>query len=326
MRPSFIRVTQSVTLACCILLAANNVLGQTPDSAGTSVDSEYLLGPGDQIAVWALGMEEISNKPLRVDPAGYMDLPILGRVKAAGLTLEQFKVELVKRLAVQVRQPQVSVDIVEFGSQPVSVIGAVGRPGVHQLQGRRSLAEVLSLAGGLTADAGPRVKITREVAWGKIPLPDARMDQSRQFYMADVNLKDFLSGRKPEQNIFVMPRDVITVPASELVYVVGAVKKSGGFKLNERESISVLQALALAEGLDGTSGAKNSRILRMGTNGERTEIKIDLKKMLEGKTADLALRPDDILFIPDSASKKVGTKVLDAAITSLTGLAIWGGL
>ena len=93
--------------------------------------NEYVLGPGDQIKIWALGLEEISNQPIRIDPSGSIDLPLLGRLRVGGLTVEKLKELLVKRLAVEVRSPVVSVDIVEFGSQPVSVVGAVATPGVH---------------------------------------------------------------------------------------------------------------------------------------------------------------------------------------------------
>src|SRR6266850_3147444 len=140
--------------------------------------SQYVLGPEDQIKIWALGVEEISDKPVRIDPSGEIDLPLVGRVHAAGLTVEQFKSGLAKRLAKEVREPRVSVDIVEFGSQPISVMGAVNHPGVLQVSGRKTLAEVLSLAGGLRTDAGPYVKITRQVKYGEIPIHNAKTDES----------------------------------------------------------------------------------------------------------------------------------------------------
>jgi polysaccharide export outer membrane protein len=118
--------------------------------------STYVLGPEDQIAIRALDAEEISDKPLRIDLSGYIRLPMAGRLGASGLTIEQLEAQLVERLKTFIRESEVPVSITEFRSQPVSVIGAVKNPGVHQLQGRKTLIEILSLAGGLDRAASPQ--------------------------------------------------------------------------------------------------------------------------------------------------------------------------
>src|SRR5690348_15941525 len=97
-----------------------------PQSAGagapTPVDTvHYQLGPDDQLRIWVLGADEVTDKPVRVTPEGYLDLPVVGRVHAAGMTLEQLKSTLVARFSKELLHPLVSVEIVEFGSQPVSV-------------------------------------------------------------------------------------------------------------------------------------------------------------------------------------------------------------
>ena len=320
-------------IQCCVFLmlmivstalAAQQPTG--PSASQGSGDAQYVLGPDDQVKIWALGVEEISDKPVRVDPSGDMDLPLVGRIHAAGLTVEQLKSVLEQRLAVEVRQPKVSVDIVEFGSQPVSVMGAVNHPGVYQLSGRKTVAEVLALAGGLRPDAGPYVKIARQVKWDKIPLANARTDSSGEFSVAQLQVKGLLSATNPAENIPIRPNDVITVPTAEMIYVIGAVKKAGSFPLNERESVSVLQALSMAEGLGATPKAQDSKILRtVPGSDERREIPVDLKKVITGKAEDLSLRANDILFIPDSTSKKVGVRALEAAIQTATGIMIWHG-
>src|SRR5205814_5248066 len=132
--------------------------------------SQYVLGPDDQIRVWSLGMEEITDKPVRIAPNGDINLPIIGGIHAGGLTVEQLKARLVERFSSEVRKPQVSIEIVEYGSQPVSVMGAVNHPGILQLQGRKTLSEVLSLAGGLSQNAGPYINISRPLQNGPIPL------------------------------------------------------------------------------------------------------------------------------------------------------------
>jgi polysaccharide export outer membrane protein len=294
-------------------------------TAGAQQSSEYTLGPEDQIRVWASATPEVSENPLRIDPAGFVDFPVLGRIKAKGLTLEQLRSELIKRLSVEVREPRVSIDILEFGSQPVSVIGAVREPGVHQLRGRRTLAEVLSLAGGIAPEAGSKIRIARAEEWGEIPLPGVTVDPASKSSIAEVNLKDFLSANKPAENIVIRPNDVITVPRAEMIYVVGAVRKPGGFTLSDRQTVSALQAVAMAEGLGTTTAATNSKIIRTVPGGQRQEIDIDLKKVLQGKAPDMALLPDDILFVPDSASKRAATRALELTLQTLSGMAIFRG-
>src|SRR6185369_8663847 len=110
----------------------------------------------------------ISGKTQRLDPNGDLRLPMVGRVHAAGMTLEQLEAELSKRLAVYLQDPDVAVTVTEFKSQPVSVIGAVTTSGVHQLEGRKTLIEMLSLAGGVDAEAGATVRIARRVDVGPL--------------------------------------------------------------------------------------------------------------------------------------------------------------
>ena len=209
----------------------------------------YVLGPDDEITIWVLEADELSTDPIRIGTGGYINLPMVGRFRAAGLTVEQLEAELTHRLRTYVHEPNVAVSVTEFRSQPVSVIGAVKNPGVHQLEGYKTLVEVLSLAGGLREDSGHSVKITRRLKWGRIPLPTAKDNSTGQFSVAEVSLEDVMEARNPEENVFIKPHDVISVPRAEMVYVIGAVERSGGFVLNERESISVLQVLALAGGL-----------------------------------------------------------------------------
>src|SRR5579863_4285453 len=286
--------------------------------------SHYLLGPDDQLKIWALGIEEITDKPVRVDPNGDIDLPVIGKVHARGLTLEQLKGELLQRLAKEVLKPQVSVELVDFGSQPVSVMGAVNHPGVFQLRGRKTLMEVVSTADGLRPDAGPRVNISREIQYGPLPLPGAKADASGKFSVADVGVKDLLSGTHPAENISVFPNDVITIPTAEAVFVIGEVKKPGEVVL-KGDGVTVLQALSSADGFGTTPAPQNSKIVRVVPgSGERKEIPVDLRKILAGKSEDIAMRPNDILVVPSSTPKKAAARALEAAVQAATGIAIWG--
>jgi polysaccharide export outer membrane protein len=294
-----------------------------PDPA-EQLRSTYVLGPEDQIAIRALEADEISDKPIRIDMSGNIRLPMVGRIHAAGLTLEQLEAQISARLKTFLNEPEVAVSIVEFRSQPISVIGSVRSPGVHQLQGRKTLVEILSLAGGLAPDAGHSVKITRLLEWGRIPLPSAADDSSGQFSVAEVSLRGIMEAKSPEENILVRPHDVITVPRAEMVYVIGQVQRSGGFILNERENLSVLKALSLAGGLDRSASPKNARILRASSGASsRLEIPVDLKSVLAGQTSDVPLQPEDILFIPSSLPQKAIVRAVETAVQIGTGLVIW---
>jgi polysaccharide export outer membrane protein len=285
--------------------------------------STYELGPNDQISIWVLESEEFSGKVFRVGQEA--NLPLVGRVPAAGLTLEQFEEELRKRLTKFIREPQVAVNVVEFRSQPVSVIGAVTNPGIYQLRGRKNLVEVLSLAGGLRNDAGSAVKITRRRENGRIPLATSAEDGD--YYVAEVPLKNIMDAGNPERNIPIRTDDVVSVPAARLVYVIGNVEKAGGFPLHAKDSISVLEALSMAGGLARASSPQNARILRPLLGGpKRAELPLDVNKILQGKASDVPLLPDDILFIPASAAKSSAARALDALIQSGTYLGIARGV
>jgi polysaccharide export outer membrane protein len=310
-----------------LALASTSALAQTvAEEAGSAVASheEYLLGPNDQVKIWALGLDEISEKSYRLDPAGYIDLPLVGRIQASGLSPADLKEDLLVRLARNVRQPQVSIEILDFGSQPVSVMGAVTTPGVHQLKGRKTLAEVVALVGGFRPDAGPFIKITRLLKWGSVPLPDAKVDASGEYSIGELRIKSLLDGENPAANILIRPSDVLTVPTAQMVYVIGEVRKPGKFPLVDQESISVLEALSMAEGLSTTASPANARILRTPPGATQPiETIVDLKKVMAAKGQNVTLQPNDILFIPSTANRKAATKALDAIITTATGVVIF---
>jgi polysaccharide biosynthesis/export protein len=321
-------VAQAVVVVCAAwavsLLPAQ---GNLENSAGTmagGAQSAYVLGPEDQVVIRVLEADEISDKPVRVDASGYIPLLMIGRVRAAGLTVEELEKSIAKRLEAHLRTPQVSVSVMEFSSQPVSVIGSVNNPGVHQLQGRKTLVEILSLAGGLKPDAGPLVKITRPVQWGKIPLPQAVVDASGQYAVADVALKDLVEANSPQENILIRPHDVLSVPRARMVYVVGNVGKPGGFILDGQETITVLKALSLAQGLGKEAAPQKAKVIHPAIDGGKAlESAVPLNKILQGTSPDLPLQAEDILFVPGSAPKKVAARAVEAAIQAGTGIAIF---
>lgn len=318
-------VMQSASLVVCFAtwLSATSSAQTLTATAPTEHTAEYVLGPDDQIVVRALDVEEIDGKVARVDLHGYVDVPLLGKFKAAGLSVEQLESELAKQLRKYVQEPQVTVTVSEYRSQPVSVLGAVNSPGVYNLTGRNTLVQVLSKAGGLRNDAGNTINITRRGAWGTIPLSSAKSDPSGEFSTAEVNLKSLLEAKNPRDDISIEPTDVISVPRADLVYIVGAVRRPGGFVLNEREDMTVLQALSMAEGLEKTSAAKRAKIIRRGMTTARAEIPVNLVSILSGKSPDVPMLANDILFIPNSAAKSAGYRTIEAIIQVGTGVAIF---
>lgn len=293
-------------------------------AAPVSHPSTYLLGPGDRIIIQGPEMEEITNTPYPVGPDGYVELPLLGQVKAAGLTIDGFEAELTRAASQYIRNPQLAASIVEFHSQPISVVGAVTKPGTLQLQGRKTLMEVLSTVGGFQADAGNTLIITRELQWGALPLPNTTTDPSGKHSVAEISIPELIQEKTPGLNIPMMPNDLITVPVSGTIYVVGDVSMPGGFLLGEHKDMTVLQALALAQGISTTSDAKHSEIIHHPANSAaHTETQVDVKKLLAGKLPDVPLEAGDILFVPGSVSKKAGVKTADAAIEAASLLIIF---
>jgi polysaccharide biosynthesis/export protein len=315
---------KSLLLFIGSVLLANAGVPVQPDASARG----YVLGAQDSINVRVTDLDEFDPKTLgviRIDSLGNINLPLVGRVHAAGLTAEQLELQIASRLSRLMKDPEVGVSVAEFRNHPVSVLGAVKNPGVYQVTGRKTLFEVLSLAGGLNPDASNRIKITRLAEEGPLPLPNAALDSKGEFYIAELNVHDVMEAKTPDVNIDVRQNDVITVPKADLVYVVGAVRRSGGFPLNEREHISVLQAVSLAEGLDRAASAKSARILRESAPGkERTEIAVNVQQILDGHAKDVPLQANDILFIPNSVAKSAGLRAFEAAIQAGTGIAIWG--
>jgi len=295
--------------------------------AGTELTDQsrktYLLGPDDAVTIHAMNAPDLSDKPFRVDADGELKLPMVGRIHAGGLTAEQLEAEIAKRLKVYLVDPEVTVSLTEFKSQPVSILGEVTTPGVHQLEGQKTLLEILAVAGGLRPDAGTTIKITRRLEYGRIPVPDAVDDPSHQFSIAEINLKAVMEAKSPEYNILIRPHDVLSVPRAQQVYVLGEVNKVGPLPLNEGQSISVLEAVSSSGGMLRTAAASHARILRpVPGQLNRTELAVDVSKIMAGKSEDIRLLAGDIFVIPGSTGKHAVARPLEAAVQAGTLVAV----
>ena len=297
-----------------------NVEAKTANVEANGVSPDYVLGPGDQISLIVPGIEDQFNEKLfRIDASGDVTLPLVGRMHASGLSTAALEACLRDRFTNFLKDPRIVVNIAFFGSEPVSILGAVKNPGIIQLQGRKNLFEVLSMAGGLQPGAGYLVQVTRSLANGTIPTSNVRTDASSEVSIASIRLKDIINIPNASENIEIRPGDTVSVPKAGIVYVVGSVSKPGGYPLDENESLSALQVLALAEGLQVTASASKARVLHLlpGTS-TRTETPVDLNRLMAGKTADVQLRAEDILFVPASKAKKAGLRTVDAIVNAAT--------
>jgi polysaccharide export outer membrane protein len=287
----------------------------------------YILGAGDQFSMEIADLEELNGKVHRIDNDGTVSLPLVGRIHVAGLTLPEFEKQLDAKLASQLKDPHITITVTETLSQPVSVMGAVNTPGIHQIRGQQSLVEVLSQAGGLRADAGYRVTITRQDTYGDLPLSNTTRDPVNQTITGQVSVSDIMEARNQAANIRVMPHDLITVPKAKVFYVMGEVRKSGGFTLEQKDSVSIVQAIALAEGTTPNAAKQRALILRQVAGApKRTEIQVNLDKIITGKTEDVSLQPDDILYVPNSLMKSIRARAIETAVSTASGVLIWRGL
>jgi polysaccharide export outer membrane protein len=295
----------------------------TAPSADTPSPTSYILGPEDLITVRVFAADDIPDKPVQIDNDGSVTLPMIGTMHAAGLTVEQLQANLVTAYKKYFKDPQVTVQVNEFHSQPVSVAGNVTTPGVVQLKGNRNLMEVIGQAGGLRADAGDTVLITRNLSEGPIPVQGAFTDPTGKYSIAHIDIRSVMSGKDPEGNILIKPHDVITVNRARMVYVLGNVTRPGGYVMSENETMSVTQAVALAGGWDKTAALSAAKILRADGGAQREQIPLNVKKVMENKAPDVQLKPDDIVYVPNSMGKQLGARGLEAAIGLGTGVLIW---
>lgn len=299
-----------------------------------SAVQDYRIGPEDLLEISVFEAPEL-NRAVRVSATGEISIPLIGAVQAAGLTVKALEFVLQELLRHSyMKDPHVSVFMREMQSHPVSVFGAVKKPGVFQINEPKSLIEMLSMAEGLAEDAGDTVIVMRgagsnagkdhsgDVSSAKTQSTSRDNSDSRSESNQDsaatveCNLKNLLESGDSRYDVLVFPGDVVKVTRAGVVYVEGDVKKPGGFMLKTNENISVLQAVALAEGLTRTAAGNRARIIRTDTaTGARAEIPIDLTKVLAGGLTDAMLRPNDIVFVPNSTGKSVFYGSAQAAIS-----------
>lgn len=305
--------------------AAHGQTAQPPRTPSGAADQtlggvrpDYKLGPEDQILIRTPQIPEINERPFRIDSEGFVELPIVGRIRAAGFTLQDFEKELSARLAEYVRDPQVFVNLAQFRGDPVFFVGAFRAPGIYPLTGGRTLIEMMTVVGGLQPNAARRIKITRRLDYGALPLPNAVENPELKISSVEISLSSLSENINPEEDIILQPYDVVSVERAERVYVSGDVVRASSIELGERNSISVIQALTEAGGFTPTAKRNAVRILRpiSGTD-RRAEIVIDANLILAGRVQDFPLLPNDVLYVPSSRAKTTFTTIGTGLVASL---------
>lgn len=250
---------------------------------------DYRLGPEDVIEVRVFELDQL-NRKVRVSGDGFIDLPLVGSFQAAGLSAEEVAQAVADRLRDRyVQNPQVSIFIVEFNSQKISLLGAVQSPSSYPLVGQRQLLQVLAEAGSLAADAGKTLYIFR------------RTDDGRSARLT-VPLNELLLQGDPRWNITLLPGDVVSVPPEEAIAIsiLGAVNSPGVHKLPVGDEATLLKAVALAGGLSDRASKKGVNIKRRGPDGKESIIKVNLGDLLSGKQADVILLEGDVVIVNES--------------------------
>jgi polysaccharide export outer membrane protein len=245
------------------LLFATSLLLGSQSSQATPEASNYIVGPQDVLTVTVFNEPQLSGQ-FRVENDGQFNYPFLGRIKAAGAAAAEIGALLRQKLADgYLRDPQISVEVAQFHSQSVFVMGEVRTPGKYTQSGSVTLIEALAQAGSATASAGHEVLILhpKEALKGGPTLPtDGDADVER------VNLRD-IEGGKLSQNVIIRDGDTIFVPKAERFYVIGQVRTPGSYVLEP--NMSVLQAISLAGGVSERGSNRRIRIIRVVDNKKR---------------------------------------------------------
>jgi polysaccharide export outer membrane protein len=245
--------------------------------------SNLAIGPGDMLDVTVYDVPELTLK-VRVGEDGTVNLPLVGTMHWAGLSVTETENLLVAKLIDEdyVKAPQVSILISEFATQSVSVGGEVNQPGIYPLPGPHTLFDAISAAGGLTANAGNTITIVHKAAPAAPEM---------------VTIANNGAFQNPPDGI--QPGDMITVNKAGIAYVIGEVNRPGGFLLGNNTHLTVVKAIALAGGQTTHARMKHASIVRH-KDGLVEITTVDLKQMMRGREQDVALQPDDILYIPNS--------------------------
>jgi polysaccharide export outer membrane protein len=269
------------SLALVVLLGA-----AAPSAAQTS--SAYRVGPRDLVDIKVFEEPALDGQ-YRVSEAGTIRLPLIGEFPVGGQTEGQLTVSLQEHLeANYLQRASVTVEIREFLSRPISVIGAVGSPGNLELTGRYTLILAITAAGGLAENHGDTVYIRR------------RADNGLSAQLA-IDLDDLMVGNDPRLDIPIFANDVINIPATATItiYLLGEVETQGALEFANTQHVTLLTAISRAGGVTDRAADKVV-IRRQQRDGSMREIAVDYKRVVKGRDPDVALEDGDVVVVKES--------------------------
>jgi polysaccharide biosynthesis/export protein len=292
---------------CCLALTGT-VCAQQAERAVSSVDYAYSnlptqpVGPDDLLALSVYDSPELT-RTVRVDADGNIRLPMLkDPIQVRGMIPSQLESAIAKALTKGnvLVDPIVTVTIVEYQSRPVNVVGAVKNPLVFQATRPIPLLDAIARAGGIREDAGSDIVVSKEIVQDGKP---ARITQT-------IPVRKLIDNADPALNVMLHGGEEVLVPEALKIYVVGNVKKPGAYPVKSDEGTTILEMLALSEGLTPYS-AKVAYVYRRSPGGTKTEVPVPLAKIMKRQSPDVPLQANDILYIPDNNGKRLTAETLD---------------
>jgi polysaccharide export outer membrane protein len=271
-----------------------------------------VIGANDLIHVAVYDAPELT-RTVRVGPDGYIRLPMLVRqIKAAGLMPANLETSIAEGLMSEkiLKRPYVTVAVAEYHSRPISVAGAVKQPLTFQALGDVTLLEAITRAGGLSQEAGSEILVSRTTL-GPDGLPSTLTQR--------IGVKALIEAADPDANMKLAGGEEIRVPDIGKIFIVGNVKKPGVYPVQEGSETSVLQALAVCEGLLPFASKQAYMYRREGAAGGKNEIPIELSKIMARKAPDVPMLANDILYIPDRQGRRASVAALEKILMLGTG-------
>jgi polysaccharide export outer membrane protein len=258
------------------------------EAQGGQIARSYRIGPRDQIQIHVVETADL-NQQIDVAEDGTISLPLVGTLEAQGLTEAELATRLREMLEARgLRKATVTISVTNFRSRPVSILGAVARPGNHLVAGRATLVEVLMDAGGVTAARGGEIVLRRRAGNGL-------SDELR------ISIVDLIEAGSPKLNIPIFAGDLINVPVARdvTVYLMGEVSSPGTLTFKPDQQVTLLTAIARAGGLS-ENASKKVRILRNSPSGAREEIVVDFRSILNNREPDVVLVDGDLVVVKES--------------------------
>jgi polysaccharide biosynthesis/export protein len=248
---------------------------------------DYVIGEGDVLKITVYDNNDLTTQA-RVSGEGSILVPLIGAVKVGGMTIAQATRKIADLFADgYLVDPQVQIYIEQFQSKKVTVLGQVNKPGLVELDKRTSLLELISKAGGLTKEAGKEL-IIKHRSTGKASEEKSIDDVVR------VDMEGLVEKGDATQNIDIQDGDTVYVSKEELqyVYVTGEVKKPDAYKYDEKQPLTVIQAITLAGGLSAKAAPGRVKVIRKKEDGQNDIFsKADM---------DMPVLPGDIVVVPES--------------------------